>query len=696
MTLILPIDVRKTHEKRQNDNNIPHRPTSTPANGSKLPPKPSKVPFQAMRSEVDRDKNDIEAWERFLKALEDSYKLQNENGTLDDALSLFLDENYKALLERFPYLTHQWKNYSVFKFQFQGIDASIDVLAQSVEKHPTSVELWTEYLTAMTTQDPEYNDAQCLRNLFIKAIDIIGHHFNSDPIWDMYIGFETKVSGPESEEVISIYSKVTHIPLYKYAIYFEHYSTINKGAKLHQICSKDVIDEYLLKFEKSSDDEFTEVETSQIIDDYCYKVFTNIQELVGEFWNFESQIESFDYNGKTVPKEKSIWKEYQDYAISKFQSEPSEVNYSVCVSIFERSLVPNCGDSQFWLKYVSFLNSSNFQIEHKRSKIEVAYNRANNTFVPVTETTTRVSYIYYLMSLNEPTTALDQLLGIIETMAGPDLYLKQQYLVYVKLFVDILAELSSDFVNTSKIVITNFFEDDHTSTSIPEGDYSDQLNQFFQLLNNDSICIVVFKYLRLVDKKYKDDRKMASETLRTFFNQYYRQPALSRSTRFWHFYVEFEGVKMKDMVNLRNVINYIKSYSQLPKTCIDAIADQVYDYATCNLPVVVREELQDDLLLSVKSSSNSIIIDHKLRSRLANNSFIVQDMEDRKEKNGKEYELLKLLRKHVNHPGILVDAQPSITNEIAIEDIDIPQAGVPDLPTFRNVEKTNTPIKYPE
>lgn len=153
---------------------------------------------------------------------------------------------------------------------------------------------------------------------------------------------------------------------------------------------------------------------------------------------------------------------------------------------------------------------------------------------------------------------------------------------------------------------------------------------------------------------------------------------------------------MKDMVNLRNVINYIKSYSQLPKTCIDAIADQVYDYATCNLPVVVREELQDDLLLSVKSSSNSIIIDHKLRSRLANNSFIVQDMEDRKEKNGKEYELLKLLRKHVNHPGILVDAQPSITNEIAIEDIDIPQAGVPDLPTFRNVEKTNTPIKYPE
>lgn len=696
MTKILPVDVRKSHEKRQNDNDNSHRPTNALGNGSKLPPKPSKVPFQAMRSEVDRDKNDIEAWERFLKALEETYKLQNETGTLDDTLSLYLDENYKALLERFPFLAHQWKNYSVFKFQFQGIDASIEVLAQSVEKHPQSVELWTEYLTAMATQDPEYNDAQRLRNLFFKAIDIIGHHFNSDPIWDMYIAFETKVSGPESEEVITIYSKVTHIPLYKYAIYFEHYSTINKGAKLHQICSKDVIDEYLLKFEKSSDEEFTEVETSQIIDDYCYKVFTNIQGLVGEFWNFESQIESFDYNGKTASKDKSIWKEYQDYAISKFQSEPNEVNHSVCVSIFERSLVPSCDDSRFWLKYVSFLNSPDFQVEATRSKIEDAYNRANNTFVPVTETATRTSYIYYLMSLNEPTTALDQLLGMTETLAGPDTYLKQQYLVYVELFVGLLAALSSDFVNTCKIITTNFFEDDHKSTSIPEGDYSKQLNQFSQLLNNDSICIVVFKYLRLVDEMYKDDLNMAGETLRTFFNQYYRQPALSRSTRFWHFYVEFEGVKMKDMVNLRNIINYIRCYSQLPKTCIDAIADQVYDIASCNLPVVVREELQDDLLLSIKPSSSSIIIDHKSRSRLANNSFIVQDMEDRKEKNDKEYELLKLLRKHANHPGIIVDAQPSITNEIAIEDIDIPQAGVPDLPTFRNVEKTNTPIRYPE
>ncbi|RLV83600.1 Pre-mRNA-processing factor 39 [Meyerozyma sp. JA9] len=696
MPTLLPIDVRKSHENRQNDKTSTHRPTNFTGNGSKLPPKPSQAPLQAMRSEVDRDKNDIGAWERLLKALEDSYKSQNETGALDDTLGLDLDETYTALLERFPYLTVQWKNYSVFKFQFQGIDASIAALAQSVENHPTSVELWTEYLTAMTTQDPEYNDAPRLRNLFSKAIDIVGHHFNSDPIWDMYIAFEAKVSGPESEAVISVYSKVTHIPLYKYAIYFEHYSTINKGAQLHQICPKNAIDQYLQKFEKSSPDQLTEAETSQIIDDYCYKVFTNIQELVGEFWAFESQIESFDYNGKTVPKEKSIWKEYQEYAISKFQSEPSEVNYSVCVSIFERALVPNCDDGHFWLKYISFLNSSNFHIEATRTKIEHAYNRANNTFVPVTETATRTSYIYYLMSLDERSNALDHLLDMIETLAGPDLYLKQQYLVYVELFVGILTELSSDFVSTSKILITNFFEDDHKRASLPEGEYSDKLNQLFQLLNNDSICVVVFSYLRHVEKMYKNDMEIASETLRTFFNQYYRQPALSRSTRFWHFYVEFEGVVMKDMVNLRNIINYIKSYSQLPQTCIDALADQVYDIASGNLPVVVREELQDDLLLSVKNSSRSIIMDHKLRSRLAHNSFIVQDMEERKEKNGNQYELLKLLRKHANHPGILVDAQPSITNEIAIEEIDIPQAGVPDLPTFRNVEKTNTPIRYPE
>lgn len=695
MNEILPIDVRKDDEKlsmshKNGTNGHANLKTSTG-----LPVKPTNERWLAMRSEVDRDINDIGAWERFLKALEDLYQLQIEKGNIEHSLEAYIDTNYLTLLERFPLLTQTWKDYSIFKFQTQGIDASITVLASSVQNHPTSVDLWNEYLNALVTQDPDYKEVDKLRSVFDNATRVIGHHFNSDPIWDKIIEFEIRVSGPSSKQVASILSRLIHIPLYKYAIYFEQFSEINKSLKLSQVCSEEVINDYVQKFEKTSLSELNDSEVGQVIDDYCFKINSSVQETVGQFWEHESQITSPEFNGKNSVSEKEIWRAYLDFSISKFEHQPTPTIYNSCISIFDRALVPNCADSQFWLKYVSFLHTSDFQPEETKEKIVQLYHRANETFVPVNDTSTRVSYIYYLTSLNEYSISLENLLSMIEALAGPEKYIKAQYLIYVGVFLELLDGISDlDSKTICDQLIQNYFIEEGSRAILLDNKYAEHIQSFFNLLNEDSICIVVTSYLNQISENYAASESL--NFLRDCFNKYYRQPALSKSTKFWHFFIVFEGTKMRDMINLKNIVYYINNYTQLAHTTIKAINDLVHDIASSNLPLVVKEGLQEDLLLSTKKNSfNSVVIDGLQQMRLTNNNYYIQDSDDRKDKANKNEELLVLLRKHANHPGVLLEAQPQITNAIAIEDINLSQAETPDLPTFRNVEKTNAPVKYP-
>lgn len=644
--------------------------------------KPTGDRWDAMRKEVRRDKNNIEAWERLLAALKDAIDHSRVLGPTGSSPATLLDETYSDLLERFPNLVQQWKNYLVLRFQSQGVDASISILALAVERFPYSVELWKEYLTAMTTQDAK--NVSGLRALFDKAIALVGYHFNSDPIWDMYIAFESENSGLESERVVRLCTQVFRIPLYKYAIYFEKFSEINKRTPLDQLCTPQEIGEYLKRFQKPSQSELTEAETSDIIDDYCLKTYTNLQQTVGDMWSYESQIESFDFTGSPLQKDRKVWFQYLDFAISHYHNRKDEVSYRVCLSLFERALAPNCADGDLWLKYVSFVHSAGFC--GTNNSIRDIFGRAINT-LPLSNTKVRESFLYYLMSINEPQAAQVTALEWMELFAGPGLYLKEQYLKSVELFLELTCETThANFPDLLHEIITSCFGEERTHQF--NTDCFEHIVRFHSLVNNDATCVVVHKYLAVLKKRGQN------ELIRALFNKHHRQEPLVRSTRFWSFFVAFEGVVMRDMVNLKNVLNCIRSSSQLSQTVVTALEDTVYDIASANLPEVIRHGIQDDLLLAYKHGNpSSLIIDHSARRRYAATNYAVQDM-DKKDKNT-EFEFLRLLRLHADHPGVFTDAQPTITNSIAIEEMDIFSASMPDLPTFRNVERSHS-LRYPE
>lgn len=673
--------------------------------------------FIKLQLEVEQDPNNFKKWTSLFDAFE-SHIQENVDklDSMGDDFKSLVNKSYQEIVSRFPYLTEIWKAWLIIEFKLNGTESSIRILQKSVETFPYSVDLWVDYLSAQISQytsSPDDESLRFIRYLYSQAIDLNGRHFTSHGLWDKIIEFEKSLN-PKSIELLQVLLKVIKIPLYQYAQYYNQFVEINKDFPVQDIIDENKIKEYIIQFQKSSLDEFSLVEKHQIIDDFSYAIFRNTQDTVNEKWTFESSL-SIQYfsldNLKEMENEFTKWTTYLDHEIQKinqYQTStdivPSilESQFAGVVNLFERALVPNCFNSNLWLKYLAFLNI--LKVDDKFELMKNVYDKAVSSFIPLDDNIIRFSYAKFLLKHDKVDLASEYLFDLIKLFSGSTIYLKQQYIQSLTTMIDIWSQVvsHSKLVNLLEDIINEYFgrekskrrNEGKTETDSTEAQDTFKLdskytNLLSKLLNDEGICAIILKYLSLL----KTDNQVLKS--RQFFNQFYAENALKKSIGFWKFFIDFEGLSQHNIDNLRSILHYIQMKTQLPKSVVDSMIDLCYDIIGANLSHTKR--FDDILVKRDNDTSNSLLQNKSARYRLIANNYIVKQTEGHF--NDQEGEFLKVARKHAGHPGIFTEATPEITNQIMNDGnwikLTDTNLQIPPFPTFKNVEKASLGIKYP-
>lgn len=714
-------------------------------------PNDSSDSWDTIQREISLEPENIAKWESFFETLEEKIDAldKDEEAVRRKDLIKLGNEKYQQLLYKYPYLTSIWKNFLIFVFKYEGMEKSIDILRMSVEQFPRSLDLWLDYLSALITEydgtieeDKKNERKNYLREQFDLAIDINGFHFHSDPLWDKYLEFEAaQGQGKEfNVKYFHILLRANKTPLYQYARYYKETSEINKEFSLHDNFymepDKDaLINKYTKLFKKNSEEEFSTMELHQIIDDYSYNVFLNTQSLVNEIWTYESVLKFPDFSSNTISdirEEAPKWMTYIEYEKSKYEKAENEADqkfwYKSTISVIERSLVPNCTDHIFWLKYVDFVHHLSMIEQEKFEELKKIYERAIYRFVPSDNNQIRFHFIKFLMFYNKPKLALEYTIDLMKATGFSEKregYQKNAYLVCISYILSIWNTLFNQQKLTEVLesIIQRYFDSGENfrkqnpreeKAEEKESDVEEHnIRAFENLLNEHAICVVVNCYLtRLLDSR----KPSTIIKIRKFYNKYRLEPPLRKSVKFWKFFVDFEGLITHNTINLKKIILDIEYDTNLPKIIVDSFIDIARGIFVSNLPSVLESNAntgrsEEILLTNYSDESSSLVLDKSWRKRISDNNYLIQNMEDSKvaKQHGKhtpnqslinkEDELLKLFKSHADHQGIPISQRPEITNSLIYEEnwinLNENELRVPSLPSFKNVEKASLPINYP-
>ncbi|KAK6464268.1 hypothetical protein DFJ63DRAFT_333843 [Scheffersomyces coipomensis] len=698
--------------------------SSPPAEVSGGPGLPSEFGrIGELTIEARKDPNDIRKWESLFNELERVHAEQSATVAKKSTMELLNQltiKGYDALLSRFPNLSEYWKKWSIFEYKLRGNKSSIEILETAVEKVPYSIELWQDYLNALVLTYEKNDDEQkrFIRYRYEKALRLNGYNFNSHPLWDRILEFENSIE-EASEVSLKLYLKLVRYPLYEYARYYKQFTNIYKKFKIKDLIPEKDLNHYVSQYNQKSYETLSIIEKSQIIDDYFQKIHNNTQQEVSSKWQFESTLTfhefSLTYMGE-INAAVDNWVNYLNYEIKAFDFS-SKDGYEHVVSLFERALIPNCLDGKIWLKYVAFLNKIKLAEAEKFGLIKEVYNRSINNFVPLTENDLRSFYVKFLLKSDKVEVANEYLFDLIKLFSGTKntkVYLKSQYIVSIRDLLNIWSKAldQSEYFNTLEKLVNNYFTEQESKSRKVHNESTDvyiplkkgridkvYLNTLPNLLNDDSIPVVSVLYLQELLKRKN------FLGIRRFFNKHHTEEVYKSSISFWKFYVEFEGFINFNITNLNAVMKHVKTETQLPKNAVDALIDIHYDIVNANL--VDLYDTHDTSLLIQKDleTSDSPVQNSSLHTRLANNNYIIREVEEGKGSRGKnsastsnrEDLILKSFKSQNGHPGIIIEARPEITNRIMNPGnwISLVKPDVPPFPVFKNVEKANMPVNYP-
>lgn len=690
-------------------------------------PKQKKEPWELAKSAALEDPNSLDKWDELFRALEQKWEQVAGSEDQKPAISAAVTSSYQILLSRFPFLTEYWKQFLIFQYKLSGVDESLKVLERSTKKHPQSVSLWCDYLSATlsvynTSKEKSEDGIEQIRRSFQKAAKHIGKNFNSDQFWDIYIDFELKNSHDDDLHLVELYLQLIHLPLYQYSKYYNQFMEICKNFPVSDIVTDEVALKTLLgQFEKKSVAELSVVEQHQIIDTYVYDIFTKDHQKVNAKWEYESSLTVQDFSLRDIEKsakELEIWAKYIDFEIESREKE-NKLHYELILSLFERALVPNCFNAEMWQKYAAFVAENVLQngdsIVPKYASPESIYERAIFEFLPLDETETREHYVRFLTESGKFDGANEFLLTSLQKYTSA-FYAKNAYIFALRqlmnLWLQIIDGEKLQFILEG--LVEGFFDrvDRYKKASTEKAEEKSEkpnyeiphaaISKLSKLLNNDGICVVTVTYLQSLNEKTENATK-----IRKFYNKFHKNSVFSHSVKFWKFFVDFEGVDHKNLVNLRMIVHYIKTATNLPKKAVDAFIDIYYEITCANIAQAVslsHTENYLDILVSKEAEKSTSLGPNKLaRTRLAAHNHFIQGIEDQTRKHlsplEKEKILMDMRLRQLPHPGIFVDQKPEVVNSVLkngwvslLDD----NLEMPAHPITKNIDKANAPINYPD
>lgn len=305
-------------------------------------------PWDQQWSAALADPSNLAKWEALFLVLDlCCNQSQGHNGSLLAAVT----DAYQEFLRRHPFLYSHWNRYSLLQFKLAGPQASLDCLRRAVAEFPQSVLLWVDYLGAMVTirkhEKKSENTDDALKAAFAKAEAAIGHDFNSDSFWDLYLSFCVEF---DLTSLLEVYRRLIRIPLYQYARYYNQFLEKAQAASLEEALGPDAA-----SIDNASS--LSVVEQQQAVESYANNIFANTQQLVSELWPFEAAIVQQHYvpDPLLLSNCHAAWSAYLDHLVSKYQDGNDDLFFSLAKSVFERAVVPHSSDPALWIRYADFV-----------------------------------------------------------------------------------------------------------------------------------------------------------------------------------------------------------------------------------------------------------------------------------------------------------------------------------------------------
>ncbi|KAG7194652.1 uncharacterized protein KQ657_004328 [Scheffersomyces spartinae] len=697
----------------------------------------ANIPHERLKLQINENPMAISGWDQLFRLIDDTVaQLYDKSNTdaINSQFKQFIHNTYSEFLARFPCAESYWQKWLVIEYKLHNDKSkSIAVLKNAVDLVPGSLALWNDYLDILIDDyencaTPTIVDQklELLRSEFPRAVSAVGWHFNADTLWDKIIQFELKLQ-LQSQEALAYYKQVVRIPLYEYSRYYMHFTEFIKQFDLEKSFDLNIFAPHFSTYGVTSVEQLTNEEKKTIVDSHYESLFQETQKWVTAVWPFESQITRQFFiptEIEVIAQETSKWIEYLDAIILLHKESPTPVSFDFVSSIFERSLIPNCYNENLWLKYIAFINKYEVDEKAKDIKLTSIFNRASTLFIPLEETELRSLYIKYLSSTGGFSLANEYCFEWIKNLDGSTFsrYLKKPYLAFVGYLIDLWENHMSsvDLCLITLIIIIDFFDKvdsynkkqeiklvDSSLKKNSKFDYG-YVNTLSKVLNASSICIIVSKHLHLLLKSQGPESYKA---IRSFYNKYHEEDALKGSTKFWKFMVEHEGIIKFNINNLRSIIKFIKTKTNLPKSSVDALTDLVYDIYTSNYDAVLAVgQIDDTVVRHWNDVDNSLSINTDAFLRFSENNYLVDDIVSSKRppvRLSKEEELKRLYKLNIGNPGIMVDKSPNVVNSLIFDGKHISLVDIgdgnnteklvpPETPMFRNVEKANQAIEYPK
>lgn len=315
---------------------------------------------------VKDDPSDFAGWTYLLQYVDQENNVENAR------------EAYNKFLELYPYCYGYWRKFADFeKRNSNKVECEV-VFQRGLSAIPLSVDLWIHYMTYLKIHNVD--DVDRIRSKFEEGLGICGLEYRSDRLWDHYIKWE--IDQNKLLNASNIYNRLLTTQTLGYVQHFENFKEFVNKHKPDQILSAKEYLELRQKVVESlklngggeilADDsappgeeentflaDVSEKELSLIketIIEMKYRIHKETGKEITKRQVFEECIKRPYFHVK--PLEKCQIENWKDYIA--FEKEAGD--HRRIVVLYERCLIACALYEEFWLSYLDYLESLDFDV----------------------------------------------------------------------------------------------------------------------------------------------------------------------------------------------------------------------------------------------------------------------------------------------------------------------------------------------
>jgi len=315
---------------------------------------------------VKDDPSDFAGWTYLLQYVDQENNVENAR------------EAYNKFLELYPYCYGYWRKFADFEKRNNNKEECEEVFQRGLSAIPLSVDLWIHYMTYLKTQHS--NDLDRIRSKFEKGLETCGLEYRSDRLWDHYIKWEIEQN--KLVNAFNIYSRLLATQTLGYLQHFENFKEfVIKNSPDKILNAKEYLElrqqvaermrlngnEEMLTDDSAPPGE----EENTFLSDVSEKELALLKENI-----IESKQKINKETGKEIAKRQTFeegikrpyfhvkplercqidnWKNY--IALEKEAGDHQRI-----VVLYERCLIPCALYEDFWLSYLDYLESLDFDV----------------------------------------------------------------------------------------------------------------------------------------------------------------------------------------------------------------------------------------------------------------------------------------------------------------------------------------------